>query len=674
MTNVSMTFMPSGQDSKMLHYGQHGPFGSYGGIPGPAPREKVNCYVDMSAQPPVFNMTPPSFNNMKGSRKFGGVGSVVQRMWSSLNRNNTTWVNKDYLNPVPQPGFCPPSGMEDVKNPYVCTPMPMGGYVEPPWFTNLPGSCSEMPGFSQAYPFEMQYFPEEKGVPLNEYWGNPVGRPTKSRPLNPEAKEWVPKEYRSKNEIIPAQEDSDELGGFCEISEKEISLVREMSHGNLEMPKNNAKIAYQNVDESEFAIESPSLTSELIDVQCQDNVGQSNDSGSLEQLPSYAVVCEKAIVLKSEKEEPEMKQKQLTEILPRFHTSDKRGSPAKDIPGASDFPKPTLPFKTGTKVQKKLSKRFLEDLKSSSPLSSGSYSDITGSPCGSLSGDSPSGSPMCSGIPTAVLPLRVHKDSSGSTNSVGGSSTSSVRIGDSRSGVEKVRTVSESSFGSVDSLDIEFDEDEIPKEADVPCKLVEGISCIFSLLNGSSDTEDDDFEEDDDDDWDEVDSSNCDIDLTSWETFGLSTGLILPVTIPKNLQEEQSEECENLKEMSLREVNMKWFSEIEKDVKGRGIKKVKFAENPQVHPMVAWDFAYRASRKGIWEQYAQDRERFRKRVSDLESVLGPVLETTHRQKVCEDLCAQALWILCHNFLAISLVKREVAIGVCTYICMHAQAS
>ncbi|XP_076046525.1 uncharacterized protein LOC143028398 [Oratosquilla oratoria] len=639
MANVSMTYMAGGHNSKMLHYGQHGPFGSYGGIPQPAPREEQNGYVDMLAQPPIFDITAPSSNNMKGSRRFGRVGRVVQRVWKTfgINKRNTTWVNKAPLNPMPQPGFCPSNMMEDVKNPYACSPIPVEEFVEPPWFTVHPENCSEMPGLWQSYPFEVQYFPEEKMVPPNECWGNVVGGLAKSQPLNPEAKEWVPKNHQSKNEIIPAQGDSDGLGGFYEITEKEISSVREMPPGNPEMPKNIAKIVDQSVDKNETLIDSPSLPSELIDVQCQDNVGQSNCNGSLEQLPSYAVVCEKAIVLNSEKDQPEVKQKQLTEILPRFHTSEKRCSPAKEITEVSDFSKPTLPFKTGTKVQKKLSKRFLEDLKASpSSLSSGSYSDIAGSPCGSLSGDS-SGSLLCSGIPTAVLPLRVRKDSSESTNSVGGSSTSSIRIGENRSGVEKVRTVSESSFGSVDSLDIEFVEDEMPKEASVPCKLVKGISCAFSLLNGPSD----DFEEDDGDDWDEVDSSNCDIDLTSWETFGLSTGLILPVINPKTLQEKYSEECENPKEMSLKEVNVKWSSEIEKDIKGQRSSKVRFAENPQVYPMVAWNFAYRASRKGVWEQCARDRERFQKRVCELESVLVPVLETTHRQNIYENLCAQA---------------------------------
>lgn len=62
-------------------------------------------------------------------------------------------------------------------------------------------------------------------------------------------------------------------------------------------------------------------------------------------------------------------------------------------------------------------------------------------------------------------------------------------------------------------------------------------------------------------------------------------------------------------------------------------KKVRFNLKPVVHVMRAWDFAYRQARKGDWEMAARDRERFRKRVADLEPVLGPALQSTLRDKI-----------------------------------------
>uniref|UniRef100_A0A182NV32 PP1c_bdg domain-containing protein n=1 Tax=Anopheles dirus TaxID=7168 RepID=A0A182NV32_9DIPT len=62
-------------------------------------------------------------------------------------------------------------------------------------------------------------------------------------------------------------------------------------------------------------------------------------------------------------------------------------------------------------------------------------------------------------------------------------------------------------------------------------------------------------------------------------------------------------------------------------------RKVRFNLKPVVHVMRAWDFAYRQARKGDWEMAARDRERFRKRVADLEPVLGPALQSTLRDKI-----------------------------------------
>lgn len=66
------------------------------------------------------------------------------------------------------------------------------------------------------------------------------------------------------------------------------------------------------------------------------------------------------------------------------------------------------------------------------------------------------------------------------------------------------------------------------------------------------------------------------------------------------------------------------------------VQKVKFNLNPEIHIMVQWDYAYRAARKGPWEEMARDRERFRGRINCIERVLNPILTTQHRTYIWQE--------------------------------------
>ncbi|KOC60824.1 Protein phosphatase 1 regulatory subunit 15A [Habropoda laboriosa] len=66
------------------------------------------------------------------------------------------------------------------------------------------------------------------------------------------------------------------------------------------------------------------------------------------------------------------------------------------------------------------------------------------------------------------------------------------------------------------------------------------------------------------------------------------------------------------------------------------VQKVKFNLNPVVHVMMHWDYAYRAARKGPWEEMARDRERFRGRINCIERVLNPILTTQHRTHIWQE--------------------------------------
>lgn len=49
--------------------------------------------------------------------------------------------------------------------------------------------------------------------------------------------------------------------------------------------------------------------------------------------------------------------------------------------------------------------------------------------------------------------------------------------------------------------------------------------------------------------------------------------------------------------------------------------------------MVTYSFAYRAARRGPWEMYARDRERFHRKIKQYAIVLDKILDPKHRQNV-----------------------------------------
>lgn len=81
------------------------------------------------------------------------------------------------------------------------------------------------------------------------------------------------------------------------------------------------------------------------------------------------------------------------------------------------------------------------------------------------------------------------------------------------------------------------------------------------------------------------------------------------------------------------------FCAEENKKKSRSSKKVTFAEGSdlaEVHVMIKWSFAYRKARKGIWEQFARDNERFKLRACRFGDTLNKFLLPQHRQKIYEE--------------------------------------
>ncbi|KAJ0182896.1 hypothetical protein K1T71_000872 [Dendrolimus kikuchii] len=63
-------------------------------------------------------------------------------------------------------------------------------------------------------------------------------------------------------------------------------------------------------------------------------------------------------------------------------------------------------------------------------------------------------------------------------------------------------------------------------------------------------------------------------------------------------------------------------------------KKVRFSSDPpKVHVMRVWAFAARQARAGHWERYALDRDRFKRRIADVDMAVSWVLKPQHRSRV-----------------------------------------
>ncbi|XP_073965501.1 protein phosphatase 1 regulatory subunit 15 [Choristoneura fumiferana] len=63
-------------------------------------------------------------------------------------------------------------------------------------------------------------------------------------------------------------------------------------------------------------------------------------------------------------------------------------------------------------------------------------------------------------------------------------------------------------------------------------------------------------------------------------------------------------------------------------------KKVRFSDKPPtVRVMRVWAFAARAARAGNWHQHALDRDRFRRKIADVDMAVSWVLKPQHRSRV-----------------------------------------
>ena len=99
-----------------------------------------------------------------------------------------------------------------------------------------------------------------------------------------------------------------------------------------------------------------------------------------------------------------------------------------------------------------------------------------------------------------------------------------------------------------------------------------------------------------------TDSNDTD---TTLETFSDTEGMECTINIPSP-HEAQCEDNQHVS--SSKHVTFKPDSEL-----------------VVVHRLIAWDYAYRACRRGPWEEYARDRMHFKRRIESVACVLEPCL-------------------------------------------------
>ncbi|XP_050410287.1 uncharacterized protein LOC126824901 [Patella vulgata] len=168
-------------------------------------------------------------------------------------------------------------------------------------------------------------------------------------------------------------------------------------------------------------------------------------------------------------------------------------------------------------------------------------------------------------------------------------------------------------------------------------------SHIFQFVASDNDTETDDS-------WDSIDDDDDDNDWSNMDEM-FPQNLMNPMnfkdhisTIPK----QSTGTCASATNNNIESLNISWnihstdnkTDTEQSNCSENKTKKVHFADEDKlvvVHRMYAWSFAYRACRRGPWEQYARDRERFHRRIQDIEKIISPILKMSHRSQIYKSL-------------------------------------
>lgn len=226
-----MAFCPSG-----------GPFNVSGGNGcGSANRAKYQPQVtlDMNSHPPVLNTVPakPSASKgVSGSRGGGQLFSCFRNMYNFVKSGSqppVTWVNPGLVSQLP-----PPLPEAVYPEAHYLMPETTIGQNMPLWYAATPGSNMDYQEPFQSLMCQEELQSHYKVIP--NYKGG-LSKP--SKPLNPEAKEWVPRKYLDGNTTMSSTPSCSVLSstnvqkplvittavavGFVEFTDEEINEVKD---------------------------------------------------------------------------------------------------------------------------------------------------------------------------------------------------------------------------------------------------------------------------------------------------------------------------------------------------------------------------------------------------------------------------------------------------------------